>query len=125
MATHTQLGDRREYFRFTSEGQLWASLRRVEQVVVRNLSLGGALIEVPASLQSVRIAHIALQDEGPVVDAVVRHASLASDAPEEDRFLVGLEFVNLSDAAVASLTRMVTDLNDVLRQDPSASARQH
>jgi hypothetical protein len=109
MATSVQLGDRREYLRLNSAGEFWVSLRRVEQVVVRNLSLRGALIEVPAGLQYMRIAHIALQDHGPVVDAVVRHASPASDAPEEDRFLVGLEFVNLSEAARANLIRMVDD----------------
>ena len=117
MPTRAQLGDRREYLRFSSAGALWASLERVEHVVVRNLSLRGALVEVPAGLQSMRIAHIALHDDGPVVDAVVRHASPASDAPEEDRFLVGLEFVNLSEDARANLTRMVSDWEDFTRSE--------
>jgi len=112
MATRDQLGDRRAHLRFNSAGQVWASLDRVEQVVVRNLSLSGVLVEVPAGLQSIRIAHLALQDHGPVVDAVVRHASPASDAPREDRFLVGLEFVNLSEDARANLTEMVGGWED-------------
>ncbi len=112
MATRARLGDRRTYLRFNSAGQVWASLRGVHQVVVRNLSLRGALVEVPAGLQSMRIAHLALQDHGPVVDAVVRHASPALDAPREDRFLVGLEFINLSEDARANLTRMVGGWDD-------------
>jgi hypothetical protein len=115
MATRAQLGDRRQYLRFNSAGQVWASLRRVEQVVVRNLSLKGALVEVPAGLQSMRLAQIALQDQGPVVDAVVRHATPASDAPEENRFLVGVEFVNVSEDARTNLTRMVGDGEDAPR----------
>ena len=115
MATRDQLGDRRDYLRFNSAGQFWASLGRVEQVVLRNLSLSGALVEVPAGLQSMRIAHIALEDDGLVVDAVVRHTSPASEDPEEDRFLVGLEFVNLSEAAHANLTRIVGDWGDERR----------
>ena len=75
----------------------------------------GALVEVPAGLQSLRIAHLTLPDHGPVVDAVVRHASPASDAPQEDRFLVGLEFVNLSEAARANLVLMVNEGKDSRR----------
>ena len=112
MTSRRQLGDRREHLRFNSAGQLWASLDRVEQVVVRNLSLRGALVEGPAGLQSMRVAHIALQDHGPIVDAVVRHTAPASDAVDEDRFLVGLEFVNLSEDAQANLSRMVNDRED-------------
>ena len=115
MATRDQLGDRREYLRFNSAGQLWASLGRVERVVVRNLSLSGALVEVPVGLQSMRIAQIAMQDHGPVIDAVARHASPASDEPQEDRFLIGLEFVNLSEDDRANLFRMVIDSNDAPR----------
>jgi c-di-GMP-binding flagellar brake protein YcgR len=115
MDTRDQLGDRRAYLRFNSAGQVWASLDRVEQVVVRNLSLTGVLVEVPAGLQSMRIAQIALQDRGPVIDAVARHASPASDQLREDRFLVGLEFVNLSDDERANLFRMVIDSNDAPR----------
>jgi hypothetical protein len=115
MATRDQLGDRRDYLRFNAAGQFWASLTRADQVVVRNLSLSGALVEVPARLQSMRIAHLALEDNGLVIDAVVRHASPASDALDEDRFLVGLEFVNLSEAAQANLTRIVGDWGDARR----------
>ena len=117
MATRAQLGDRRDFIRF-NRGEFWASLGRVEQVVVRNVSLSGALVEGPAGLQSMRIAHVALQDHGPVVDAVVRHTSPVSDELKEDRFLVGLEFVNLSEAARASLTRMVSDGQDAPSEEP-------
>jgi len=111
MATRDQLGDRRAYVRFNSAGQFWASLDRVEQVVVRNLSVSGVLVEVPAGLKSMQIAQIALQDDGPVIDAVARHASPASDEPREDRFLVGLEFFNLSEDEQANVARMVIDWN--------------
>ncbi len=115
MATRDQLGDRRAHLRFNSAGQVWASLDRVEQVVVRNLSLSGVLVEVPAGLQSMRIAQIPLRDRGPVIDAVARHASPASDQLREDRFLVGLEFVNLSEAARANLVLMVNEGKDSRR----------
>src|SRR5207247_19312 len=58
MATRDQLGDRRAYVRFNSAGQFWASLDRVEQVVVRNLSVSGVLVEVPAGLKSMQIAQL-------------------------------------------------------------------
>ena len=106
MATRAQLGDRRAYLRF-NRGEFWASLGRVEQVVVRNVSLSGALIEVPGRLQSMRIAHVALPDHGPVVDAVVRHAAPAPNELQEDRFLIGLEFVSPSTLFVEAVEHLV------------------
>jgi hypothetical protein len=109
MVLKRRLGDRREYLRFEVAGQLWCGLDRSERVVLRNIASGGALVEagLTSGLKSMRAAQLRLEKDGPRLDVVVRHIEpLAEDG---DRYLVGLEFVNLSPATRAEVDRFVHD----------------
>jgi len=106
-----RLGDRRVHVRFDVAGQLWASLDLGAPVVLRNIGLGGALIEarLAPGLRALRAAQLSLRERGPRLSVVVRHMHAVSDAAEEDRYLVGLEFVHLSPAALSEIERLVQD----------------
>jgi len=111
MAAKNRLGDRREHLRYDVSGQLWGSLDLSERVVLRNIAPGGALIEarLTPGMRSVRAAQILLHERGPQMNVIVRHMSPLSAAPDEDRYLVGVEFVNLSAAAQVELDQFVRD----------------
>ena len=108
------MGDRREHLRFEVAGQLWASLDMSERVVLRNIGVGGALIEAKLSpgVRSIRAAQISLRDRGPELNVLVRHVTPVSNAPDEERFLVGLEFVNISPSDRADIDRFVKQWGD-------------
>ena len=109
MESNRGLADRRGHLRFDVSGQLWASLDFKESVILRNIASGGALIEarLTPGLRSIRTAQIALREKGPELNVVVRHMAPVSTAPDEDRYLVGVEFVNLSPAVRADLEAFV------------------
>ncbi len=98
MGQKHRLGDRRENVRFDVSGQLWASLEKVDRVILRNIGEGGALVEarLPPGIRTPRLAHVAFDDKGPEMNAVIRHVSPVSPDDQSDRCLVGLEFVNPS-----------------------------
>ena len=104
------MADRREQVRFELTGQLWASLYMTAPIVVRDLGIGGALIETTlhGSLNTLRIAEMSLWQDGPTITAVVRHITPVPGAPEEGRHLIGLEFMNVSQSAQADIERIVT-----------------
>ncbi len=114
MAAKRRLGDRREHLRFEVAGQLWASLDMKDRVVLKNIGVGGALIEATLGpgMRSIRAAQIALRERGPEVNVLVRHITPISASPTEDRFLMGLEFVNLSSSARADIDRLVQEWGD-------------
>jgi hypothetical protein len=120
MITKNRLGDRREHLRFDISGQLWASLDFGERVIVRNLTTSGMLIEtsLTPALRPIRAAQVAFEQRNPHITVVVRHVSPASPALQADRYLVGLEFVNLSASQQADLERLVNDW-----QDPPPSSK--
>ena len=100
MGQKHRLGDRREHVRFDVSGQLWASLETLERAVLRNVGVGGALVEarLPPGIRTPRLANVAFGERGPDVNAIIRHVSPAAPDDESNRYLVGLEFVNLSPA---------------------------
>ena len=105
MPSRNRLADRREYVRYETTGQLWADRYLASPAVVRNLGIRGALIEtrLPPEMKAIRAAQVALRDSGPVLNAIVRHVTPVTSEPEEDRHLVGLEFVNPSPSARAEI----------------------
>lgn len=117
MSRHVRLGDRREYLRFEVSGQLWGSLDRCEHVMLRNISIAGALIEatLPTALKSIRAAQVALRDGGLLLNAVVRHLSPVPATADPDRVLVGLEFVHVSPSARGELDRLVREWQQAQR----------
>ena len=114
MSAKNRLGDRREHLRFDINGQLWASLDFGERVVVRNLTTGGMLIEasLTPALRPIRAAQVAFERRDANMTVIVRHVSPASPALQSDRYLVGLEFVNLSSSQQADLERLVDEWQD-------------
>jgi hypothetical protein len=109
------LGDRRERIRCEVDGRLWASLNVDAEVVLRNVSTRGALIETPLGtpFKPVRVVRVNLYDGGPAIDAVVRHVrSAATPGEPGNRHLVGLEFVNMAPAVVRDVERFVRGWHD-------------
>ncbi len=60
-------------------------------------------------MKAVRVGQFWLRGNGPELTAVVRHRSPLTDAPGEDRYLLGLEFVNLSTSERAELEEFVRE----------------
>jgi hypothetical protein len=108
MAYKERLGDRRSDLRFEIIGQLWGSLETVEQLPLRNLARGGALVEsrLPVNPEAVRSIRIALGEQMSDIQVRVRHVT-SEKAEGGERFLVGLEFVEPSAAALAQIDRIV------------------
>jgi PilZ domain-containing protein len=109
MSTRNRLGDRREHLRFDISGQLWASLDFGERVVVRNLTTGGMLVETSlmSAFKPIRAAQVAFEDRSTPITVIVRHVSPLPEAAHNNRFLVGLEFVNLSPSQQVDIERLV------------------
>ena len=107
----SRLGDRREHVRFEVAGQLWAALDVATPVVVKNIGFGGALVEtrLAPGLSSVRAVHMSLREHGPALSVVVRHLSPLSASADEDRYLVGLEFIHLTPSARSEVERWVRE----------------
>ena len=108
------MADRREQLRFELTGQLWASLDLTAPIVIRDLGIGGALVEttLPGNWSALRLAEVCLWQEGPTVSAVVRHITPVTGAPDEGRHLIGLEFMNVSPSVQADIVRFVTSTSD-------------
>ena len=100
MAIRKYLGDRRASLRFQINGQLWASVDVREDVVLRNIAIGGALLEVSLGpgMRSIRAAHFSLPEQGPELMVLVRHITPLTDSPADDRHLLGVEFHKVTSA---------------------------
>ena len=111
MTADNRLGDRRAHLRFDITLQLWASLDLREPVVLRNVALKGALVEarLTPGTKSLRVGQVRLRESGPELTAVVRHKSPLTSAPDEERYLIGLEFVHLSTTERAALEEFVRE----------------
>lgn len=103
-----RLGDRRTDLRFEIIGQLWGSLETVEHFPLRNLARGGALVEsrAPLNPELVRAVRLAFDNQIHDIQARVRHVTSQIDGDGE-RYLVGLEFIEPSVAALEQIDRIV------------------
>jgi hypothetical protein len=108
MAFKDRLGDRRSDLRFEIIGQLWGSLEVDEQLQLRDLGRGGALVEArqPLSADVVHGLRLMIGDQPNDVEVRVRHVTPVKEALG-DRFLIGLEFVNLRVATLEQIDRIV------------------
>jgi hypothetical protein len=107
-----RLGDRRQHLRFEVAGEFWASVDFGERAVLRDIAMDGILIEtsLPRLSRAVRGAQIAFPEGGPELSVIVRHVSTATVPTDAGtRYLVGLEFVNVSPTQRAGLERLVED----------------
>jgi hypothetical protein len=115
MTPQSRLGDRREHLRFEVVGQLWASVNFGEQVVLRNIATGGALIETNLTCVSnpIRAAQIAFEQRRGELNVIVRHVSPVTESSDgRTRYLVGLEFVNVTPAQRDDIERVVDGWHD-------------
>jgi c-di-GMP-binding flagellar brake protein YcgR len=103
-----RLGDRRTDLRFEIIGQLWGSLETVEHLPLRNLARGGALIEsrMPLTAEMVRAVRLVFNGTTHDIEAKVRHVT-SEKLSDGERYLVGLEFVEPSAAALEQIDRIV------------------
>ena len=110
MSFRAYLGDRRAGLRFRVSGELWASIDLRQDVVVHNITAGGALIELTLGpgLRSIRAASLCIPDEDRELLVHVRHASPVSDSPTDGRYRLGLEFVRLTTADRHAIESLVS-----------------
>jgi len=103
-----RLGDRRSDLRFEIIGQLWGSLETVERLPLKNLGRGGALVEsrLPLGAQSVHGVRLLFGDEPSDVHVKVRHITPVS-TPVGDRYLIGLEFMDVGLPALEQIDRIM------------------
>jgi hypothetical protein len=57
---------------------------------------------------------MSIREQGPPLSVVVRHVTPLSSAADEDRYLVGLEFIHISEAAQAEVERLVREWNGMV-----------
>ncbi len=121
MAFQPRLGDRRTDLRFEIIGQLWGALETVDAVPLRNLTRSGALVEAstaptPDSFRAVRFG---VNGKTQEIKVHVRHVTPCKTAGGE-RYLVGLEFVDPSAAALEQIERIVEARLAEIKSAPEA-----
>lgn len=108
MAFQPRLGDRRTDLRFEIIGQLWGALETVDSVPLHNLARGGALVEAKTAPtpETFRAIRLGVNGKTQEVQVHVRHVTPCR-TPDGERYLVGLEFVEPSAAALEQIERIV------------------
>lgn len=113
MVFKDRLGDRRSELRFEIIGQLWGSLEVYERLPLRNLGRGGALVEslLPLSADTIHGVRLVLNQRASELQARVRHVRPLREAAG-DRYLVGLEFVDVPPSTLEQIDRIVAAAMD-------------
>jgi hypothetical protein len=108
MPLKDRLGDRRTDLRFEIIGQLWGALETVDQLPLRNLARGGALVEAraPVGAEAFRALRLGFNGTKQEVAVRVRHVTALKTTAGE-HYLVGLEFVEPSAAALDQIDRII------------------
>jgi hypothetical protein len=103
------LGDRRGFLRYQVVGDLWASIEVHDEVVVRNIAAGGALLETSLSptVPEIRAAYLTLPDQGPELMVAVRHVSPLKLPLTDNRWLLGVEFIRVTSRAREAIERFI------------------
>jgi len=104
-----RIGDRRNYLRFDVLGTLSASLFATETLRVMNLGVSGALVEATRPLQADADYPMRFVIDSHVSDVTVRirRVTEISRDTAAAMYLIGLEFLSLSDEARESIGRLV------------------
>jgi hypothetical protein len=107
--TKDRLGDRRSDLRFEIIGQLWGSLDAVEPLPLRNVSRGGALVEsrLPLPSDAVHGVRLAYNARTTALQARVRHVTPIYGPAGNERYLIGLEFVEVHEAELEQIDNLV------------------
>ena len=103
-----RLGDRRGELRFEIIGHLWGALETLDNLPLRDIGRGGALVEsrLPLAADSVHAVRLRVAAEPHHVKVRVRHVRPAAAVPGEG-YLVGLEFLDLAAPVVDEIDRYV------------------
>ena len=103
------MSDRREFARFDVTGRLWASLGEDHGAILHNIAATGALIEatVARPLRTMRVARLSLMARGPELTVGIRYMQPLPDRGGDDRYLIGVEFINLTPSELAALEAFV------------------
>jgi hypothetical protein len=103
-----RIGDRRSKPRFEIVGDLWGSVDVSTSLTLRNLGRGGALLEssVPLAVESVHSVMALADGQSLPLQMRVRHTTPAP-ASGEGRYLLGVEFLNVSPAVDEFILRHV------------------
>jgi c-di-GMP-binding flagellar brake protein YcgR len=112
MKPRIRSGDRRQHLRFEVAGELWGSVDFGDRAILRDIAAGGILVEtsLPCMSKSIRGAQVAVPEGGPELTVIVRHVSAVTPPAESSaRYLVGLEFMNLSPTQRTDIERLVDD----------------
>lgn len=108
MAFNQRLGDRRAALRFEIIGQLWGALETIDHLRLHNLARGGALVESGTAPDPELFRTMRFGLAGTVHDIPVRICHVTpSRTPDGERYLVGLQFVDPSVAALEQIDRIV------------------
>jgi PilZ domain-containing protein len=104
-----KIGDRRAKPRFEIVGDLWGSVDTSISLKLRNLGRGGALLESPLPLEQDSIHRVTAVASGVPyqVQMRVRHAMPAATHAGGSRYLIGVEFLQLSPDLEEIIVRQV------------------
>lgn len=100
-------GDRRGRMRFEVVGDLVGSLQTSTVLYIRDISLGGALLESNVPLSAADLHRVMTLGEGTPVELSIRVARQTQ--VHRHLHLIGVEFVNLTAAAMDRVRRWVEE----------------
>ena len=109
MVSKERLGDRRGDLRFEIIGQLWGSLEALESLPLRNVGRGGALVEsrLPLEPEAVHGVRLAYDARTTTIQTRVCHVTRIVNPSGAERYLIGLEFLELEAAALEQVDHLV------------------
>jgi hypothetical protein len=93
-------------------GRLPGTLAAEPSVIVRNISLGGLLIEAPWSLRTDSLHDICL-DLGTQLARLRARVCHVRQAYTGENFLIGLEFIGVDRHTIADIDRLIGPSSDV------------
>ena len=107
----TSSSDRRVQPRIDIVGALWGQLALSEPAAIRNVSVGGALVDSPVvcALNAAQTVCVMVDGQPVIVEARVCHVEPIHNGPAT-RYAVGLEFVSPPLSVLNSIEQLSTDL---------------
>lgn len=104
--------DKRLIERFEILGQLDGAVRVASPVAVRQVSLGGALVETvfPLTLGALHEFRLTLPDRSVVVRARVAHSHISDVSSESVSYHSGVEFIDMTPPVLDVIRRYVDSL---------------
>jgi hypothetical protein len=112
---HPPHRDRRTRPRFDVVGELWGRLEAPTSLAVQNIGRGGALLESPVALLVGSVHRVVLGFPGEQTDTVirVRHTTAVTGVAAARPYLIGVEFLELSQGIATIVDRWIEGAGDV------------